>query len=262
MLSYMEYMSRQAIDYICDYGLADWCSPINKPQLPAMVTDTAYYYHNTVLMGKMAELIGEPSDKWIELAKEIRKAWRAKFLDSGEYSSFQTFYACAIYQGMLDEDEIPVCAKKLAQLIIDNDNHIDCGILGTKYIFTALSENGYMDLLYKMIINPTWPSYAYWINKGYKTLCESWDIHDSCNHHMFGEVDNWFYKYIGGLDFNGGNLTIKPYRVSEIDEVEVTHKDVKINIKGQTLQVTASRDAKVIWNEKEYNISAGNYTFE
>jgi len=200
MLTYMDYMSRQADDYICDYGLADWCSPIDKPQLPAVVTDTAYYYHNAILMSKMSDLMGEPSDKWMELSQKIRKAWREKFLNNEEYSSFQTFYACAIYQGLLNEDEIPVFAQKLAKLVIDNGNHIDCGILGTKYIFTALAENGYMDLIYKMITNPTCPSYAYWINKGYKTLCESWDIHDSCNHHMFGEVDNWFYKYLGGID--------------------------------------------------------------
>jgi alpha-L-rhamnosidase len=63
MLTYMDYMSRQADDYICDYGLADWCSPIDRPQHPAVVTDTAYYYHDAVLMSKMAELMGEPSDK-------------------------------------------------------------------------------------------------------------------------------------------------------------------------------------------------------
>lgn len=261
MLTYMDYMSRQADDYICEYGLADWCSPINKPQLPAIVTDTAYYYHNAVLMGKMAELIGEPSDKWTDLAGKVRKAWREKFLESDEYTSFQTFYACAIYQGLLDEDEIPVYAKKLAQLVIDNGNHIDCGILGTKYIFTALAENGYMDLLYKMVINPTWPSYAYWINMGYKTLCESWDIHDSCNHHMFGEVDNWFYKYLGGMCYEGGKLTIKPHRVSGINEVEVTRRDVTVKIKDEKLSVTLQSDAKVIWNGKEYNVSAGTHTF-
>lgn len=262
MLTYMDYMSRQADDYICDYGLADWCSPIDRPQHPAVVTDTAYYYHNAVLMSKMAELMGEPSDKWIELSGKVRKAWREKFLNNEELTSFQTFYACAIYQGLLDEEEIPVYAKKLAQLIEDNGNHIDCGILGTKYIFSALSENGYMDLIYKMITNPTWPSYAYWINKGYKTLCESWDIHDSCNHHMFGEVDNWFYKYLGGISFDGGKLTIKPYKLSGIDKVEVTHRDIKIKIESATMAVTVGREAKVIWNGKEYKISAGNYVFE
>jgi hypothetical protein len=79
---------------------------------------------------------------------------------------------------------------------------------------------------------------------------------------MFGEVDNWFYKYLGGISFDEGKLTIKPYRLSVIDKVEVTHRDIKIKIESETMEVTVGREAKVIWNGKEYNISAGNYIFE
>ena len=78
---------------------------------------------------------------------------------------------------------------------------------------------------------------------------------------MFSEVDNWFYKYLGGICYEGGKLTINPYRVSGINEVEVTRRDVTVKIKDETLCVTLSGDAKVIWNGKEYNVSAGTHNF-
>ena len=60
---------------------------------------------------------------------------------------YQTFYACAVYQGLLEGDGNTKAAERLAKLVEKNDYHIDCGMLGTKYIFTVLSEYGYMDTL-------------------------------------------------------------------------------------------------------------------
>ena len=50
---------------------------------------------------------------------------------------YKTYYACAITQGLLEREEVPEFAKKLAELVVKDDYHIDCGVLGIKFIFTA-----------------------------------------------------------------------------------------------------------------------------
>jgi alpha-L-rhamnosidase len=84
----------------------------------------------------------------------------------------------------LEEKEIPAAAAQLAALVRKKGGHLDCGILGTKYIFSAFSENGYAETAYDFVVNPEYPSYAYWINSGMTTLCEDWEMRASLNHHM------------------------------------------------------------------------------
>lgn len=163
--------------------------------------------------------------------------------------------------GLFNEDEVSKYAKKLAQLIIDDDYHIDCGMLGMKYIFTALAENGYNDVLYKTIINPTMPSYAYWINHGATTLCETWNMEYSNNHHAFSEIDDWFYKYIGGIKLEGGKVTIAPKLLDEIGNFKATHKGISVERRGSVLYVTVPDKATFTLNSKTVELAKGQYSF-
>ena len=262
MVLYMRYMKRMSIDYIADFGLGDWCNPIDSPQLPNKVTDTAYFYVDSITMAKMAKLIGSDEREWIEDAKKIKSAWRKAFWEKEELKQYQTFYACAIYQGLLEPNEIEYAAKKLADLIISNDYRIDCGILGTKYIFTALSDAGYSDIVVKMITNQSAPSYAYWINQGMTTLCEDWMIRSSANHHMFSEVDNWFYKYVGGIRNTENGLLIKPEIIPGIDEVNVSHLGVKVKRVKRHIECETNRKLNVDIGNGNITINSGRYEFD
>jgi len=163
---------------------------------------------------------------------------------------------------MLGDDEIPVYAKKLAELVINNGYHIDCGILGTKYIFDALSANGYADVIYKMITVPTMPSYAYWINNGMTALTESWELRNSQNHHMFSEVDNWLYKYVGGIDLKDGKVIIEPRVIEGIDETEVTWRDVTVKRSGKSFNVTTGRNVIIKNKGVASEHKPGSYSYE
>jgi alpha-L-rhamnosidase len=54
--------------------------------------------------------------------------------------------------------------------------HVDVGILGTKAVLNALSENGYADLAYAVASQETYPSWGWWIVNGATTLYENWKI--------------------------------------------------------------------------------------
>ena len=263
MVLYMAYFERMAENDIACFGLGDWV-PVKEPIIPTEVTDTAYFYVDMLLMGKMAEVLGKDGSYYFSRAKEIKETWRKNFWlgeRRKELEGFQTFWGCAIYQGLLDEEEIPEAARRLAELVKENDYHIDCGILGTQYIFSSLSDHGYADVLYKMVTNPEYPSYAYWINQGSTTLCEDWKMTSSQNHHMFSEVDRWLYRYVGGIQLNEDGVVIKPFLIPEVNEVTVEHNGIKVERKGKQVTVTLPMAATIDSGSQRYTAEAGTHEF-
>ena len=262
MTKYMSFMESMSDEYIVNFGLGDWCAPNPDDVCPTEITDTAYFYADCVAMAKMATILGKDNDEWQRRANCIKKAWREKFWGKKAYSKYQTYFACAIYQELLEPEEIPDAAKSLAELVAKNGYHIDCGILGTKYIFAALSKSGYADVAYKMVVNPEFPSYAHWINNGMTTLCERWDMTFSQNHHMYSEVDNWFYRYLGGIKYTDVGLIIDPIFLSSLSEVRATHRGITVHRTGKDVTVTTPVCAKIRIDGILQDVCPGTYTFK
>lgn len=262
MKLYMEYMKSMSEDYIVDFGLGDWNSPKNAKICPSAVTGTAYYYSNAKIMAKCAVMMNEDAAYYEDLAEKIKISFREKFLNRPELEKSQTFIACCIYQGLYNPEEIPEKAAKLAELVGDNDYRIDCGILGTKYIFSALADNGYSNVLYKMVTNPKMPSYAYWINNGMTTFCSSWDMTASRNHHMFSEVDMWLYKHIAGIKIKGGEITIRPCFIDEVKWVKAKHRDISVYYDMEKITVVVPKKCDVVLGNQVYKVEAGVHTFK
>lgn len=246
---------------IIDFGLGDWCYPVWEEWCPAKVTNTAYYYYCVSLMSKIAELIDEKND-YKEKAEYIRKAWRDNFLKDDSLYGFQTYYACAIYMGLVDGEKKEEYEKKLVELIITNNYKFDCGILGIKYIFSVLSECGQAELVYKAITNPEYPSYAYWVNNGATGLCEAWDMCSSHNHHMFSEVDNWFYKYIAGIQFTENGLVIKPIKQSFLSSFTAKHNDIMVKYENGIFSVLSNKEVPFIYGDFKTIIGKKPFTYD
>ncbi|MBE7049286.1 MAG: hypothetical protein E7394_00760 [Ruminococcaceae bacterium] len=262
MEKYMGYIQSMSDNYLVNFGLGDWCPVRPEHMCPTIITDTAFFYADSVAMEKMAKLTGRDYSCWGELAKNIRNEWNSKFAKDDTYHSYQTFFACGIYNGLFDDDKKEEYASKLAKLVEDNDYHIDCGILGTKWIFSALSEHGYEEVLYKMVTNPSFPSYANWIINGMTTLCERWDMSFSQNHHMFSEVDNWFYRYLGGIKFTDDGLVISPVYLKDVEYVKVTHRGITVERKGKDVKVKLSQCAQIKIGTHNEKVCPGEYLFK
>ncbi len=259
-IDYLESMERS--DGTICFGLGDWCPPNESFVLPTEVTDIGFYYYDLKVMSYMADVLDKDSTVWEEKAKRIKEIWRNKFLNNKELKKYQAYYAVAIYFGLVNEQETKDFVEELVGLTKSNDYHIDCGFIGIKAIFDVLSDNGYADILYKMVTNPTYPSYAWWVNNGMTTLCETWDMKASRNHHMFSEVENWFYKHIAGINFGTDGLTIKPSFIDEIQNFNARYKNIYTKKVGNQFTVKIDRKAKILINGicKEYQ--PGEYTFE
>src|ERR1700760_4361735 len=89
-------------------------------------------------------------------------------------------------------------AAALAARVRADSVKLDVGLLGSKAILNALSENGYGDLAYQLASRDSYPSWGWWMVNGATTLYENWNIGNSTdislNHIMFGEIGAWMYK--------------------------------------------------------------------
>jgi alpha-L-rhamnosidase len=174
-------------------------------------------------------------EKYTALAEKIKNAINQKYLNTatGIYGTgLQTELSVPLFWGIVPDSLKSKVAKNLAERVIQDNKHIDVGLLGTKAILNALSENGYAELAAEVALQETYPSWGWWIKNGATTLYENWNVDAdrdiSMNHIMFGEIGAWFYKGIGGIfpdPENPGfkNVILKPNFISSLDHFEASH---------------------------------------
>ena len=131
----------------------------------------------------------------------------------------QTSYGCVLFSGIyLDENE-ESAVEGLVRAVEESDYHLTSGEVGLKQVFASLNKYGYDDLVYKMVANPTRPSYRYFADKNLTTLPEYWNYEElwwgmvrSRNHAMMGHVKEWLIQGVLGIRYDElDNITVKPY---------------------------------------------------
>ena len=191
---------------LTSWGLGDWI-PV-KSQSPVELTSTAYYYTDAKILADAARLLGfqEDAKKYSALADKIKKAFNDKYLnqETGIYGGgLQTELSVPLFWGLVPENMKQKVADNLARRVEADGTQLDVGLLGTKAILQALSDNGHADLAYKLASRETFPSWGWWIANGATTLYENWPIDAksdiSMNHIMFGEIGAWLFKGPGGI---------------------------------------------------------------
>ena len=233
---YVDLITKQSPSGLTSWGLGDWV-PV-KSQTPVELTSSIYYFVDAEILAKAAKMFGRDDDYayYSALAKKIKDAINDKYLNrsTGLYAEgTQTALSAPLYWGIVPGDMKEKVAANLAKRVMkDDENHIDVGILGTKTILNALSENGYSDLAFTLASQGSYPSWGWWVASGATTLYENWDIDASrdisMNHIMFGEIGAWFYKALGGIKpdpENPGfrNILLSPQFVSDLKKSDVSY---------------------------------------
>lgn len=232
---YVDHIDEISPSGLTDWGLGDWV-PV-KSKTPKEFTSSVYFYVDAAILAKSALITGRQADaeKYSVLANKIKTAINEKYLnrETGMYGSgFQTELSVALKWGIVPEELTAKVVENLAKRVVADDNHIDVGLLGTKAILNALSENGYADLAYKVAAQETFPSWGWWIVNRATTMYENWPLDASrdlsLNHIMFGEISAWYYKGLGGIfpdEAQPGfkNVVLKPNFVSGLDQFEAKH---------------------------------------
>lgn len=233
---YVDHITDISPNGITDWGLGDWV-PV-KSKAPKELTSSIYYFVDATILSKAAKLFGKETDyqQYSALAKKIADAINTKYLnrETGIYGQgLQTELSAPLFWGIVPENLKAKVAENLANRVIADGKHLDVGLLGTKTILNALSENGYADLAYEVAAQQDFPSWGWWIVNGATSLYENWPIDAksdiSLNHIMFGEIGAWYYKALGGLKPDQEkpgfrNVLLEPNFVKGLNSFQISHK--------------------------------------
>lgn len=213
---------------ILSSGLGDWCAVSwawNKDRNFRTSSEficTAFAYQSVSEMAKAAETLGMKEDaiRFLLSAKKLKDAFNAKFYcGNGRYDKkgSPTAQATALELGLVDDSEVSVVRRRLVDAVHEMDDKIDFGIIGSRTVFRQLCEAGEVDLAWKMVMRPDYPSYLNMLSQDVNTLMETFDGDVSRNHIMFGDIGAWAYEYIAGirvgerLDDGRLKISIRPY---------------------------------------------------
>jgi alpha-L-rhamnosidase len=165
-------------------------------------------HYAAVLLGRVAAILHRDADReWADAAaaairRDFCKAFRCA---PGRLApESQSAYAFAIYCGLLEENERPLAAARLAELFRENGCKHTTGNIGTKYLLECLAEYSFADLAFKLISSRDYPGWGYMLDNGATTLWERWEKAEgggmnSHNHPMLGCPCAWLFRYPAGI---------------------------------------------------------------
>jgi len=249
MKKYLAFIATKAdADGLVAYGLGDWCPPRGFKIVSNRFTDSAYVYEFNRRMTFWAEHFGEwaTADRCRAAAARIRDGFnRVFYKGKGVYAEGQiTALAAPLYfPGLVADGAEKATLDELVKRVRAKGHQAWLGILGAKWVPRVLAEHGYVDDAYRMFVQPSYPGWAKWVADGEDSLWEDWEGDNSHNHIMYGDFSAWAYEYLAGikgLQPGFGEVAFKPHLPEGVASFDISYRTAR----GETLRVTASRDAQ------------------
>lgn len=228
MKRYVNYLSTKSTHHLVTGFYGDWVSPgyVQPPEGPDLVA-SANYYRDVRLLSEMAGIVGRTADQltYSNLAVAVKASFNSAYLDSatGVYRTDknvgyrQTSSAVPLNFGLVPAGQIAAGVSNLVADVRLHDDHLNTGCFGTAALLPALTENGQVDLAYAIATQTTYPSWGCWIAHGATTTWEQWICDASLrsrDHAFLGTVDDWFFKYLAGIQPAAPGyrkITIRPW---------------------------------------------------
>ncbi|MDN3549401.1 glycoside hydrolase family 78 protein [Mucilaginibacter aquaedulcis] len=239
MKAYVDYITKKAGDkYIWHGGslFGDWLfyrpgiydfSEPNGYTNPDLIA-TAFYAYSSKLLSQAAGVLGNTADekKYNDIFESVKKAFIHNYITpTGRvFADSQTGYVLALKFDLVPNSLKAKAAAYLVEDVRSRNNHLSTGFLGTPYLCQVLSQNGYSNVAYDLLLQKTYPSWLYPVKMGATTIWERWDgiktdstfqdkSMNSFNHYSYGAVGDWMYQQMAGLQIGAPgykNIVIKP----------------------------------------------------
>ena len=228
MKRYVDYLTSQDSCYILKMGLGDWYDygPGRagfSQNTPMPLVSTAHYYQWMCYMYVMAKHLGRQQDarQFNLRADSIRQAFNREFYDATKKSygsGSQCSLALPLYLKLVPDDDYQSVLENLVKDIKAHGMRLTTGDVGNRYLFYALTQNGYRELLYEMLNHDDVPGYGYQIQKGQTTLTEQWnpDHGASMNHFMMAHIENLLIPDLLGIRRTGHLVEVQPHPVGDL----------------------------------------------
>lgn len=181
------------------FNLGEWVAP--GPTVPDELVHTFYLWYCADITARVAGILGRDQEAgaYENLALRTREAFHNRFYneEKGSYGDGGG-NILALRMGVPGERYERV-VQAVREGLRKSRGHLDTGIIGTRFFFEVLSENGMHNLAFEAMNKRTEPSYGRWIELGSTTTRERWDEGGSHNHPMFGGGLAWLYRHLAGM---------------------------------------------------------------
>jgi len=271
--------------YTSGWHFGDWLAPgdgMEKSIIKSkLYLPTVFYALDARILSKTAAVLDRPADAafyWEKYLK-IRQAFQHFLVkkDGRIRSDAQTAYVLALLADLLPEESKEPAAKRLAEKVREAGNRIGTGFLGTPHICQILSEHGYTDVAYDLLLQEEPPSWLYQVKKGATTIWEHWDAIRkdgtfqpermlSFNHYAYGSIGAWLFQATAGIKADeskpgykqivikpqpGGGLTFAKASYDSIHGLIKSEWNISQNVFTLRVQIPANTSATVIF-PKQY----------
>lgn len=204
------------------YMFGDWMTPSVVTITPAGSYDglhglrtadlipTLYYLRSADILAEVSRVLGraEQETEYRELAARLRRAFRKAFLrDDGRLSQdTQGNYVLALAFRVAPELD-GLLALRLAELITGNGGRLDTGFQSTEFLLPVLSEHGFNDLAYAVLLADGVPGWMHMLDRGATAMWEMWEAVDAdgtthrVSHAQPGlaSIGRWLVEYLVGI---------------------------------------------------------------
>ncbi len=226
MQRWLAYMYQRAGDNFIwsgDFHFGDWLAQ-DRDDLgtPFGLTETdliatAFYAYSATLLAKIARVLKRNEDAvaYEAIAAQVRAAFCDEFVTpNGRLTSnTQTAYVLALMFDLLPPEQRPEAARRLVASIRARDTHLATGFLGTPYLCQVLTQYGYLDVAYELLLQESCPSWLYPVTQGATTIWERWDgikpddslqnpEMNSFNHYAYGAIGHWLFSGVAGIQID------------------------------------------------------------
>ncbi len=243
MKKYQAYLGQQAKNNIVSYGLGDWYDigprrPGDSQLTPLALTATAFYYEDTFVLSQIAKILGKDDDaaQFTQQADQIREAFNQELFNpqTNQYGSDKKIGSQAGNSIPLVMD---IADPANRQAVLDNivknvqEKGLTAGDVGYRYLLRALADGNRSDVVYTLNNQSDKPGYGYQLKLGKTSLTEGWNGSDSQDHFMLGQINEWFYHDLAGIqdDPTGPGfkkIIIKPAVVGDLTWVKASYDSI------------------------------------
>ena len=240
---------------------------------------SAFYAHSTELLIKAGHVLGKDMADYEALYEKIIAAFRAAFPTYGTQSE------CVLAAHFHLTEHPQSAADQLAKMVKEAGNQLQTGFVGTPYLLHVLSDYGYAELAYTLLLRKEYPSWLYPVTKGATTIWEHWDgiMEDggfwsadmnSFNHYAYGSVADWVYQKAAGIHTAEDAPGYAFIRFAPVPDVRLSWLTASLQTRHGLVEsgwrqedgkwryeITTPVDAEIYIDKNTQKVAAGHYIF-
>ena len=182
-------------------------------------------------------MLGKDDDakNFSELAEKIRSAFNEKFYDPTNRfyaTDSQTANSIPLFFGICESSNRADVLNAIVRDVRTRGNALTAGDVGYRYLLRALADGGRSDVIFDINNQTNKPGYGMQLAKGKTSLTEAWDGGASQDHFMLGQIQEWFYHDLAGIQNATGSagfkkIIIAPQIVGDVTWVKASYNSIR-----------------------------------